>query len=113
MPPPLILTIAELFEKSTGLLTVVAQEYTNRTVLMVAHANREAVTLTLRSGYAHYYSRSRAQIWKKGETSGNTQRVRQVLVDCDADTLLYLVDQTGSGACHTGTYSCFHRQLSE
>jgi len=73
---------------------------------MVAFANREALAETLRTGYAHYFSRSRGKLWKKGETSGHVQRIRAVLVDCDRDTVLYLVEQTGV-ACHRGTRSCF------
>jgi phosphoribosyl-AMP cyclohydrolase len=107
------LTIDELdFEKGGGLIPVVVQDMGSGEVVMVAYANREAVELTLKTGYAHYWSRSRQQLWRKGETSGNTQRVRQVLVDCDRDTLLYLVEQKGV-ACHTGEFSCFHRELKE
>lgn len=100
-----------LFRQSDGLIPVVAQERRSQRVLMVAFANYDALEHTLASGYAHYYSRSRSEIWKKGAGSGNTQRVSAVLVDCDADALLYIVDQQGSGACHTGAYSCFYRQL--
>jgi phosphoribosyl-AMP cyclohydrolase len=100
------------FQKSGGLVPVVVQEATTREVLMVAFANREAVEETLRTGYAHYFSRSRHRLWKKGETSGHVQRVRAILVDCDRDTLLYLVEQTGV-ACHRGTRSCFTEALSE
>lgn len=101
-----------LFERMDGLVTVVAQEYRSRLVLMVAYATYDAVVRTLSSGYAHYYSRSRREIWEKGATSGNRQRVRDVLVDCDADALLYIVEQIGDGACHTGAYSCFYRRLT-
>ncbi|MCS6815818.1 MAG: phosphoribosyl-AMP cyclohydrolase [Blastocatellia bacterium] len=100
------------FQKSGGLVPVVVQEATTREVLMVAFANREAVEQTLRTGYAHYFSRSRNRLWRKGETSGHVQRVRAILVDCDRDTLLYLVEQTGV-ACHRGTRSCFTEPLSE
>jgi phosphoribosyl-AMP cyclohydrolase len=94
------------FRKSDGLVPVVVQEATTGEVLMVAFANREAVEQTVRTGYAHYFSRSRQRLWKKGETSGHVQRVRAILVDCDRDALLYLVEQTGV-ACHRGTRSCF------
>jgi phosphoribosyl-AMP cyclohydrolase len=98
------------FEKGNGLVPVVVQDARTKEVLMVAYANREALEKTLETGYAHYYSRSRKELWKKGETSGNTQRVKKVLVDCDGDTLLYLVEQKGV-ACHTGEYSCFFRTV--
>lgn len=91
-----------------GLVPVVAQEATSGEVLMLAYANREAVARTIATGRAHYWSRSRGALWQKGETSGHTQQVVEVRVDCDADALLYLVRQTGP-ACHTGEPSCFHR----
>jgi len=93
-----------------GLIPVVAVDTRTREVLMVAYANREAIDLTRRTGLAHYYSRSRSRIWKKGEESGHLQRVVRILVDCDGDTLLYEVDQMGV-ACHTGHRSCFYRTL--
>ena len=103
--------LAELdFAKGDGLIPVVTQEAATGDVLMVAYANLEAVEKTLQTGLAHYYSRSRQKLWKKGEESGHTQAVKEVRVDCDADTLLYVVDQTGA-ACHTGEHSCFFRKL--
>jgi len=93
-----------------GLVTVVVVDTRTREVLMVAYANEEALALTRRTGLAHYYSRSRGRIWKKGEESGHLQRVVRILVDCDEDTLLYEVDQMGV-ACHTGHRSCFYRTL--
>lgn len=96
---------------SDGLVPVVAQDASSGDVLMVAYANAEALQLTLARGEAHYYSRSRAEIWHKGATSGHTQRVREVRVDCDADALLYRVDSAGP-ACHTGERSCFFRHPS-
>ncbi|GBC81241.1 Phosphoribosyl-AMP cyclohydrolase [bacterium HR10] len=98
------------FRKSGGLVPVVVQDAVTREVLMVAFANREAILETLRTGYAHYFSRSRGQLWKKGETSGHVQRIREILVDCDRDTVLYLVEQEGV-ACHRGTRSCFTEPL--
>lgn len=95
---------------SDGLLPVVVQDASTRAVLMLAYANEEAVVLTLSTGFAHYFSRSRKKIWKKGEESGHVQRVRRILVDCDEDCLLYEVDQTGA-ACHTGHPSCFFRTI--
>ncbi|MEO2066175.1 MAG: phosphoribosyl-AMP cyclohydrolase [Desulfurobacteriaceae bacterium] len=100
------------FEKGGGLVPVVVQDASTKEVLMVAYANREALEKTLKTGFAHYYSRSRKKLWKKGETSGNVQRVKKVLVDCDGDTLLYVVNQEGV-ACHTGKYSCFFRTVGE
>ncbi|MCL7385493.1 MAG: phosphoribosyl-AMP cyclohydrolase [Thaumarchaeota archaeon] len=98
------------FEKSGGLIPVVAYDGRTKEVLMLAYANKEAVERTLTSGYAHYFSRSRNKIWMKGETSGNVQRVLEVLVDCDNDSLIYVVEQEGV-ACHTGNRTCFFRKL--
>ncbi|WP_253487579.1 phosphoribosyl-AMP cyclohydrolase [Methanocalculus alkaliphilus] len=93
-----------------GLIPVIVQDTETQIVLMVAWANEEAVELTRRTGYAHYYSRSRRKIWKKGEESGHLQRVHEIRVDCDADTLLYMVTQSGA-ACHMGYRSCFYRSI--
>jgi phosphoribosyl-AMP cyclohydrolase / phosphoribosyl-ATP pyrophosphohydrolase len=93
-----------------GLVPVVAQDAATGDVLTLAYANREAVEKTLASGEAHYYSRSRAELWRKGATSGNTQRVVEVRVDCDGDALLYRVEPRGP-ACHTGEQSCFYTKL--
>lgn len=98
------------FEKQGGLVPVVVQDYNTNEVLMLAYANEEALSLTLNNGYAYYYSRSRKSLWKKGETSGNVQKIVKVMVDCDEDTLLYVVEQTGP-ACHTGAKSCFFREI--
>lgn len=89
-----------------GLVPVVAQESGSGDVLMVAYANRDALRQTRSTGFAHYYSRSRRALWQKGESSGHVQRIRQIRVDCDGDTVLYRVDQTGV-ACHTGERTCF------
>ncbi len=93
-----------------GLVPVVAQDADSGDVLMLAYADREALTATRESGLAHYHSRSRDALWKKGGSSGHTQAVREIRVDCDADSLLYLVSQEG-GACHTGFDTCFHRTI--
>jgi phosphoribosyl-ATP pyrophosphohydrolase/phosphoribosyl-AMP cyclohydrolase len=93
------------------LVPVVAQDVATGDVLTLAYANREAVEKTLVSGEAHYYSRSRSQLWRKGATSGNTQRVVEVRLDCDGDALLYLVEPRGP-ACHTGEKSCFFTTLA-
>jgi phosphoribosyl-AMP cyclohydrolase len=97
--------------KFTGdLIPVVVVDARTREVLMMAYANEEALALTRKTGFAHYYSRSRKRIWKKGEESGHLQRVVRILLDCDEDTLLYEVEQTGV-ACHTGHRSCFYRTI--
>ncbi|PSQ09722.1 phosphoribosyl-AMP cyclohydrolase [Halobacteriales archaeon QS_5_70_15] len=93
-----------------GLLPAVTQDATSGDVLMLAYASREALERTRETGLAHYYSRSRGELWQKGATSGHVQRVREIRVDCDGDALLYRVDQEG-GACHTGFESCFHRTV--
>lgn len=93
-----------------GLVPVVAQSAEDGEVLMLAYANEEAVDRTLETGEGHYYSRSRGELWHKGASSGHTQQVEEVRVDCDADSLLYVVEQAG-GACHTGYRSCFHRTI--
>jgi phosphoribosyl-ATP pyrophosphohydrolase/phosphoribosyl-AMP cyclohydrolase len=89
-----------------GLVPVIAQDATTDAVLTLAYANREALEKTLSSGEAHYYSRSRGELWRKGATSGNTQRVVEVRLDCDGDALLYRVEPRGP-ACHTGEETCF------
>ena len=105
------LSISDLdFEKFSGLLPVIAQEQASGKVLMLAYANLEAVRKTQETGYAHYWSRSRNKLWKKGESSGHVQQITEVLVDCDEDTLLYKVSQNAP-ACHTGEKSCFFRKL--
>jgi len=98
------------FKKGNGLIPVVVQDAESKQVLMVAYANVEAVEKTLSTSYAHYWSRSRGKLWMKGETSGHTQKIKSVLVDCDYDTLLYIVEQKGP-ACHTGKVTCFHNKL--
>ena len=95
-----------------GLIPAIVQDATTSQVLMLAYMNAEALRLTLDTGEAHFWSRSRRELWHKGATSGNVQRVREVRVDCDADTLLLLVDPAGP-ACHTGEVSCFYRVLRE
>ncbi|MEC9068646.1 MAG: phosphoribosyl-AMP cyclohydrolase [SAR324 cluster bacterium] len=105
------LTVADLdFKKQSGLLPVIAQDEPTGAVLMLTYANLEAVKKTQESGFAHYWSRSRKALWKKGENSGHLQKIVEVLVDCDGDTVLYKVKQSGA-ACHTGATSCFFRKL--
>jgi len=98
------------FKKGNGLIPVIVQEAESKKLLMLAYANEEALEKTLSTGYAHYWSRSRNKLWMKGETSGNTQKIRNILADCDYDTLLYIVNQKGP-ACHTGNHTCFHKKL--
>jgi phosphoribosyl-AMP cyclohydrolase len=101
------------FDKAGGLLPVVTQDYQSGRVLMVANMNREALQETITTGRACYFSRSRGRLWRKGEESGNFQTVREIRVDCDADTILLRVDQHGDGAaCHEGYESCFYRVLN-
>ena len=98
------------FAKGGGLVTAVTQDAATGEVLMVAHLNEESLRHTLASGYAVYWSRSRG-LWKKGEESGNVQRVRSIHVDCDGDAVLLRVEQQGGAACHTGMRSCFFRKV--
>ncbi|MDR3318116.1 MAG: bifunctional phosphoribosyl-AMP cyclohydrolase/phosphoribosyl-ATP diphosphatase HisIE [Clostridiales bacterium] len=93
-----------------GLVPVVTQDALSGKVLMQAYMNKEAYELTVKSGEAVYYSRSRSSLWRKGETSGNTQRVTEIFLDCDKDSVLLKVIQKGA-ACHTGEYSCFHNPV--
>lgn len=98
------------FKKGNGLIPVVVQDSESKKMLMLAYTNKEALEKTLRTGYAHYWSRSRNKLWKKGETSGHTQKIKDIVVDCDYDTLLFLVEQKGN-VCHTGKDTCFHNKL--
>lgn len=109
MSNPLIGAIA--FD-THGLVAAIAQQHDTGEVLMLAWMNRDAVAETLATGQVCYWSRSRAKLWRKGETSGQTQRLVDLRVDCDGDTLLVLVDQTGV-ACHTGRHNCFFRALRD
>ncbi len=93
-----------------GLIPVVVQDARTGEVLMVAYVNDEAIRLTRQTKFAHFYSRSRKKLWKKGEESGHVQKIREILVDCDEDCLLYLVEQEGA-ACHTGYRTCFYRTI--
>ncbi|RMF75262.1 MAG: phosphoribosyl-AMP cyclohydrolase [Alphaproteobacteria bacterium] len=94
-----------------GLIPAIAQDHASGRVLMMAWMNEEALARTLETGEAHYWSRSRQRLWRKGESSGAVQRVLDIRVDCDQDCLLLLVEQAGQGACHTGRPSCFYRRL--
>ncbi len=96
-----------------GLVPAIVQEADTKEVLMLAYMNAESIRMTLESGYAHFWSRSREMYWKKGETSGCLQELRELLYDCDGDTLLVRVKQLGRGACHTGERTCFFRKLEQ
>lgn len=92
-----------------GLVTAIAQDIVSREVLMLAWMNEESLRMTLDEGRMVYWSRSRQELWRKGDTSGDRQFVREAYFDCDGDALLFLVEQEGAGACHTGERSCFFR----
>jgi phosphoribosyl-AMP cyclohydrolase len=101
------------FDKAGGLVPAIAQDAATGQVLMMAWMNREAFDETLRTGRAVYFSRSRNKLWRKGEESGNFQEVREVFIDCDADTILLKVHQIGGAACHEGFPSCFFRKVEK
>ena len=96
------------FKKGNGLVPAICQDYETGEVLMLAYVNEAAWEKTLETGEAHYWSRSRNELWHKGGTSGHVQKIRELRIDCDRDTILYRVDQIGGAACHTGHRSCFH-----
>ncbi len=96
-----------------GLVPAIAQDFSSKEVLMMAWMNRESLQLTLTSGDAHYWSRSRKGLWKKGETSGHIQHVKEIRLDCDGDTILLLVEQVGGIACHTGHRRCFFQKRED
>ncbi|WGI17443.1 phosphoribosyl-AMP cyclohydrolase [Methanonatronarchaeum sp. AMET-Sl] len=103
--------IKEQINFKDGLITAVVQDFETDKILMVAHMNEMALNKTIEEGVAHYWSRSRQKLWKKGEESGNTQEVINLYLDCDGDTILLKVNQEG-GACHTGHHTCFYRKLT-
>lgn len=111
-PGPVTVSDAELSRvtfDADGLVPAIVQDATTHEVLMMAWMNAETLRLTLAEGRTVFWSRSRQEVWRKGETSGEVQLVRSARYDCDGDTLLFLVDQQGGGACHTGNRSCFFR----
>jgi len=97
---------------SSGLMPAVVQDYNTKEVLMVAYVNEESLKFSLEKGETVFYSRSRQELWHKGETSGNTQEIKEIYYDCDQDTILFMVDPAGP-ACHTGKRSCFYRKMAE
>jgi phosphoribosyl-AMP cyclohydrolase len=94
-----------------GLVPAIVQDAKSGRVLMFAYMNRQSIAYTVETGFAHFYSRSRGKLWKKGEESGHLQRVREIRLDCDGDVILLKVKQAGQGACHTGHATCFFRRL--
>lgn len=100
------------FSKGDGLIPAIAQDWQTGEVLMLAFINREAWAETIGSGHATYWSRSRNQLWKKGESSGNVQVIHEIRVDCDQDAVIFKVEQQGGAACHTGHRSCFFRRVA-
>ena len=100
------------FEKSGGLIPIIVQDANTKDVLTLAYSNKESLELTKKTGNSWFYSRSRNKLWMKGEESGNTQKVKDILVDCDSDAIIYLVEPSGP-ACHTGEKVCFHHNLEK
>jgi len=101
------------FSKQNGLLPAIVQDAESEKVLMLAYVNERAWDMTIETGKAHYWSRSRQKIWLKGEQSGHVQIVREIYLDCDLDTILFKVEQLGGAACHTGYQSCFYQRYKD
>jgi len=99
------------FSKGNGLLPAIVQDYGSGKVLMLAYINKESWEKTLETGEAHYWSRSRQELWHKGGTSGHVQKIKEIYADCDNDTVLFKIKQVGGAACHTGFESCFHKKV--
>ncbi|MBI5632576.1 MAG: phosphoribosyl-AMP cyclohydrolase [Nitrospirae bacterium] len=106
------MNIPDLKYDAQGLIPVIIQDSLNNEVLMMAYMNEASLQMTFETGYTHFWSRSRQKFWKKGESSGHVQEVKQILYDCDKDTVLIKVDQKGPGACHTGHRSCFYTEIT-
>lgn len=100
------------FEKENGMVPAIIQDVTNSAVLMLGYMNKVAYKKTVDTGYVHFWSRSRNELWLKGETSGNKLNVKSILTDCDTDTLLIQVELEGDCVCHTGEYSCFFKKIT-
>ena len=99
------------FPKGDGLLPAIVQDYSSGKVLMLAYINQTSWKKTLETGEAHYWSRSRQELWHKGATSGHIQKIKEIYADCDSDTVLFKVDQVGGATCHLGYESCFHKKV--
>lgn len=104
--------IPELIYNEQGLIPAIIQDVNNNEVLMLGYMNKTSLERTIEKGKTCFWSRSRQEYWTKGDTSGNVQLVKEILYDCDADTLLVKVEQVGAGACHTGNRTCFFRKIS-
>jgi len=107
-----IVEVLDFSKIAENLIPVITQDYVTNEILIFAFANEEAVKKSLKTGYMHYYSRSRKRLWKKGEESGHFQLIKEVITDCDKDTLLFKVEQIGA-ACHKGYFTCFHNELDD
>ena len=107
------MTINLEFDKGGGLLPAIAQDYKTNEILMMAYINLESWQKTLKTGKVHYWSRSRQKLWLKGESSNHVQLVKEILVDCDEDTVVFKVEQLGGAACHKGFRSCFFRRVKD
>ena len=105
--------LPDFLKDPSGLIPAIAQDWKSGEVLMLAYINEESWKATLESGRATYWSRSRQELWCKGDTSGNVQNIRDILIDCDRDTVIFKVEQIGGAACHEGYRSCFFRSVSE
>jgi phosphoribosyl-AMP cyclohydrolase len=103
--------VRELIKDGVDLIPAIAQDFATGEVLMLAYMNEESLAITLKTGRATYWSRSRNELWEKGATSGHTQKVLSIAIDCDGDALLLKVEQIGA-ACHTGDRTCFHREIT-
>ena len=99
------------FSKGNGLLPAIAQDHDSGKILMLAYINKSSWEKTLETGEAHYWSRSRQELWHKGGTSGHVQKIKEIYVDCDQDTVVFKVEQVGGAACHTGYESCFYQKV--
>ena len=99
------------FTKGNGLLPAIVQDHDSGKILMLAYINKSSWEKTLETGEAHYWSRSRQELWHKGGTSGHVQKIKEIYVDCDQDTVLFKVEQVGGAACHTGYESCFYQKV--
>jgi len=99
------------FSKQDGLLPAIAQDHSSGKVLMLAYINKASWEKTLETGEAHYWSRSRHELWHKGGTSGHVQKIKEIYADCDNDTVIFKVEQVGGAACHTGYETCFHQKV--
>ena len=103
--------LAQVRYDADGLVPAIVQDVATRAVLMMAYMNDQTLRMSLEQGRTVFWSRSRQEVWRKGDTSGDRQFIREAFYDCDVDTLLFLVEQEGNGACHTGEYSCFFRSF--